>query len=56
VRLARHGDPAEILELHWFRDEQEYRAKLGVRTAQVHGLVLDEPFPGLLVPPGTEIE
>jgi hypothetical protein len=56
VRLAKHDDPAEILELHWFRDEETYRAKLGVPTAQIHGLRLEEPFPGLLVPPDTQIE
>jgi len=33
VRLAKHDDPAEILELHSFRDEETYRAKVGVPTA-----------------------
>jgi hypothetical protein len=57
VRLARRDDPAEILELHWYRDERAYREHLGVPTAQVAGDVeLVEPFPGVLVPPGTAIE
>jgi hypothetical protein len=56
VRLAKHDDPAEILELHWFRDEEAYLAKVGVPTAQIHGMRLEEPFPGLLVPPDTQIE
>ena len=56
VRLASRDDPAEILELHWFRDEETYHAKVGVPTAEIRGLKLEEPFPGLLVPPGTEIE
>jgi hypothetical protein len=56
VRLAKHDDPAEILELHWFRDEDAYRAKVGVPTAQIHGMRLEEPFPGLLVPPDTQVE
>jgi hypothetical protein len=57
VRLARRDDPAEILELHWYRDERAYREHVGVPTAQVSGDVeLEEPFPGVLVPPGTAIE
>jgi hypothetical protein len=57
VRLARLDDPAEIFELHWYRDERSYLEHVGVATAQVTGDVeLDEPFPGVLVPPGTEIE
>ena len=57
VRLARRDDPAEILELQWYRDERAYLQQVGVPTAQVTGNVeLEEPFPGVLVPPGTEIE
>ena len=56
VRLARRDDPGAILELHWYADEDAFHRSLGTRTAQVTGTVLDEPFPGVLVPPGTEIE
>jgi len=42
VRLASRDDPAEILELHWFRDEETYHAKVGVPTAEIRGLKLEE--------------
>jgi len=56
VVLRNRKDPAEILELHWYRREEDFEAARGRTTAQVQGLELDEPFPGLLVAPGTVVE
>jgi hypothetical protein len=49
-------DPGEILELHWYRSEDDYEAARARLTAQVEGVELEEPFPGLLVSPGTPVE
>ena len=54
--LRSLGDPGEILELHWYRNEDGYEAARSRLTAQVEGVELEEPFPGLLVTPGTPVE
>jgi hypothetical protein len=54
--LRSLGDPGEILELHWYRSEDDYEAARARPTARVEGVELEEPFPGLLVTPGTLVE
>jgi hypothetical protein len=56
IKLVSRDRPPQILELHWYRDEAAYREKVGVPTAQVEGVTLEEPFPGVLVPPGVRVE
>jgi hypothetical protein len=51
--LRPRANPEEILELHWYRSEADYEAARARPTAQVHGMELEEPFPGVVVQPGT---
>jgi hypothetical protein len=54
--LRPRRDPDEILELHWYRSEADYEAARGRPAAEIHGMELEEPFPGVVVRPGTEVE
>jgi hypothetical protein len=54
--LRPRSDPEEILELHWYRSEADYERARGRPAAEVHGMELDEPFPGVVVLPGTQVE
>jgi hypothetical protein len=54
--LRLRSDSDEILELHWYRSEDDYEAARGRPTAEIQGVELEEPFPGLVVVPGTAVE
>jgi hypothetical protein len=54
--LRSRRDPGEVLELHWYRSEADYEVARGRPAAEVHGMELEEPYPGVVVRPGTEVE
>jgi hypothetical protein len=54
--LRSRRDPDEIFELHWYRSEADYEAARGRPAAEISGMELDEPFPGVVVRPGTPVE
>jgi hypothetical protein len=54
--LRSRRDPDEIFELHWYRSEDDYEAARGRPAAEIRGFEFEEPFPGVLVSPGTTVE
>jgi hypothetical protein len=54
--LRPRRDPEEILELHWYRSEADYETARGRPAAEIQGMELEEPFPGVVVLPGTQVE